>query len=576
MHAARSKLAILESRADHRGRLTLVGLSCLATAVACGPDAAPELTGLGDQVAQVGRELTLEIHGTDPDGDRLRYGFAASDLTDLEGRAEMTQSPSGAGVFRWTPLAADLGVHAIDFTASDGTRTAKVTIAIDVRSAIGAATAPVFRQPLGSGTTLDLARAACVELDIVVDDPDTASVAIAEGEPRIDDAELRATGGLTAAWHWCPTREQAAEPRYTLVLVADDGDNPQTVKNYLVVLRGGSGASCPGAAPVIAHASHDATSTLDLAIEATIRDDRGVKDAPLVYYTETPPAEPLDLSALQLVPTALISGDPTNGVYRATIANPVAGAPAGTQQTLYYVWVASDDDDPTGTCDHATTSPVYAMTVTSSGAISQPVCSACTSDAQCGAGNECVRMGAAGDSFCLAACDGGCPAGSTCSASELPSIDGHMARQCVPDSGACESSGSTCSDDAWEGNDSRSEASHNPALPPDLHDLVSCPSPTSPTRANDDWYKLVLTGDQQVDLELAGGDQTDLDLHLYHSDGTAIAASTSFESYEVIEACLPPATYYIKVNGFGSARNEYLLLYDTHAATCRSTSSGAP
>jgi len=549
----------------------MTGFTCLATTVACGPDAAPELRGLSDQVAQVGSELTIELDGTDADGDRLEYGFRAADLTDLERRAEITQSPSGAGVFRWTPMAADVGEHAIDFTVSDGTRSSTVTISVDVRSAIGAATAPVFRLPLGSGTTLDVTQQPCVDLDIVVEDQDSVRVQITQVDPVIEGASLTSRDGLTASWHWCPTREQQAESPYTLVLAANDGDNPRTVKDFLIVLQGGSGASCPGAAPAIAHSARDVTSILDVALDVTVSDDRGIKDAPLLYVATTQPAEPLDLSKMTLLMTTAVSGDRKMGVYRASVANPVAQMPAGTQQRLYYAFAARDDDDETGSCDHTTVSPVYTMTVTSTGAADLPICAPCTGDAQCGAGDECVRMGTSGATYCLQACGGGCPTGYTCSTAPVTSVDGHMAVQCVPDRGTCAVQTGTCDDDRWEVNDTRSDASHNPVLGPDTYDLVSCPSTTSSTRANDDWFKLVVPSDQRVDLQLAGGPETDLDLHLYHADGTLVTASTSFDPSEEINVCLGAATYYVKVNGYGSARNEYLLAYETRAESCVTT-----
>jgi hypothetical protein len=563
---------MLQPFTGNRGFFTVTGFTCLASAVACGPTGrAPELAGLRDQVAQVGTEVTINLDGTDPDGDRLSYGFHAAELADLDNHADLTQSPSGTGVFRWTPLSGDVGRHAIDFTASDGSHTTTVTINIDVRSAIGSATAPVFRQPLGSGTTIDLSQQACIDLDIAVDDADSPRVTISQDEPVIDGAELRPRDGRSATWHWCPTREQQAEPRRTLVLEADDGDNPKTVKNYLVVLRGGSGTGCPGTAPVITHTPHDVSSILDLTIDATITDDKGIKDAPLFYVSTTPPATPPDLSKMTQLTTTSISGDPRSGVYEARVTNPVAQMPAGTKQTLYYVFVANDDDDTTGSCDHSTISPVYMMTVTSTGVASLPACAACSSDAQCGTGNECVRMGAMGASYCLQACGTGCPAGYTCSTSEVPSVDGKMGLVCVPQSGSCEMSTTTCQDDTWEVNDTRSDASHNPVLAPDLYDLVSCPSTTSTTRANDDWFKIVTPSDQRVDLQIAGGSATDLDLHLYHSDGTVITASTSLDPDEEISRCLPAGTYYVKVNGYGSARNPYLLSYETRAESCNTT-----
>jgi hypothetical protein len=227
------------------GRLTLMGLACLATAVACGSDAAPEIDGLSDQVAEVGSELTIELNGTDADGDRLEYGFHAADLAEIEERAEITRAPSGAGVFRWTPIAADIGEHAFDFTVSDGARSSMVTISIEVRSAVGAASAPVFRQPLGSGTTLDLGQEACVELEVVVEDQDSARVEITQGEPVIAGATLTARDGLSASWRWCPTSAQQAERSHALVLAADDGD-ARTVKHFVIVLHGGggSGSAC--------------------------------------------------------------------------------------------------------------------------------------------------------------------------------------------------------------------------------------------------------------------------------------------------------------------------------------------
>jgi len=562
---------MLELLTGYRGRWTLLCVTWMATAVACGPGSPPTLTSPGDQVAQVGTELMVNLNGSDPDGDELTYKFHAQDLMDLDGHAEITHSPSGSGVFKWTPSATDVGEHAIDFTVSDAAHTTTVTVQIDVRSAIGAATAPVFRQPLGSGATLDLSQKACVDVDIVIDDPDSSTVRIMQVDPVIDGATLNVRDGHTATWHWCPTRDQQAEPRYTLTLAADDGDNPRTVKNYLVVLRGSSGNTCPGTAPVIAHTPHDVSSIVDLEVTATVTDDKGIKDVPLFYYAMTAPATPPDLTHMTQLTMRSTGGDRINGTYAVTVPNPVAQMPAGTRQTLYYVFVANDNDDTAGTCNHTTTSQVYSMTVTSTGTANLPICAACTSDAQCGAGDECVRMGSSGASYCLQACGAGCPSGYTCSTMPVTSVDGASAPQCVPQSGSCEVTTTTCSDDSWEVNDTQSDASHNPALAPGHYDLVSCPSTTNDTRANDDWFKLVVTSDQRIDLALAGGTATDLDLHLYHSDGTVITASTGLDANEDITTCLPAATYYVKVNGYGSARNAYSLTYTSHAESCTAT-----
>src|SRR6185295_241433 len=264
-----------------------------------------------------------------------------------------------------------------------------------------------------------------------------------------------------------------------------------------------SGTSCPGTPPAISHTPHDVSSIVDLAIDATVTDDKGIKDAPLFYYSLTPPATPVDVTKLNQLTMKPQSGDRSNGVYEATVPNPVAQAQAGTKQTLYYVFVASDNDDTTGTCNHTTTSQLYSMTVTSTGSANLPICSACTSDAQCGTGDECVRMGSSGATFCLQACGAGCPAGYTCSTTPVTSVDGASAPQCVPQSGTCEMTTTSCSDDSWEVNDTQSDASHNPALATGHYDLVSCPSTTNATRANDDWFKLVVPSDQRIDVLLA-------------------------------------------------------------------------
>lgn len=85
-----------------------IALSLLATLVACGGGEAPVLDSIDDQIVAVGSELTLTLRATDPDGDAINYSFHA-DVPDLGDRATITATPAGAGLFRWRPLAADVG-----------------------------------------------------------------------------------------------------------------------------------------------------------------------------------------------------------------------------------------------------------------------------------------------------------------------------------------------------------------------------------------------------------------------------------------------------------------------------------
>ncbi|MFN0250987.1 MAG: lamin tail domain-containing protein [Kofleriaceae bacterium] len=214
----------------------LARLTLLVAVAACTDNGAPQIDGLADQTATVGVELVVFIDGTDPEGDRLTYGVDADVM--LQGHASLTLNPSGMGVFRWTPTADDLGSNIFDFSASDGDLTTTVSIAIEVSSAT---LVPIFRQPLGAGTQVPAAT--CADFDVVVDDLDSLSVEITEVAPTIAGATLTPIDDHSARWRWCPTSQQIAESdRYTLVLSADDGENPPTLKYYVLVLATGGGA----------------------------------------------------------------------------------------------------------------------------------------------------------------------------------------------------------------------------------------------------------------------------------------------------------------------------------------------
>ena len=210
----------------------------LGALVACQHGEPPDLIGLDDQIAVVGQQFTLELSGVDPDGDSLSFSVHA-DIA-LDAGATVTKLPSGTGLFRWTPLAADVGAHVFDFTVSDGSNDTTVSIAIDVRATSGGT--PVFREPLGAGRVINLANDPCITVDIVVEDQDTAELAIGERDPKISGAVFTQLDGTSASWMWCPTPDQvAASDRYTLVLSADDADSPTTIKNYVIVLAGNVG-----------------------------------------------------------------------------------------------------------------------------------------------------------------------------------------------------------------------------------------------------------------------------------------------------------------------------------------------
>ena len=473
---------------------------------ACGGDDAeggpPVIDPLSDKGAEVDSEFTLEITATDPDGDPIKFGFA-SDIDNIGTRADLRTAGNKA-VFRWTPIAADIGLHAFDFTASDGNGTDRETITIDVRPAASSSNAPVFRKPLGTGTTLDLTQKKCLDVEIVVEDSDSPGVTITQGDPVIAGATLDQDSGLTGSWSWCPSKEQIAEnDRYVIKLAADDGDNPTTIKNYLIVLRRAFQPGCAGEGPVISHTSPGDVSTIDpIIIEAHVTDDIAIKYEPLLYYSTKTPAEPPDLAEMNQLTMEQVSGDMKDGMWSVAIPNPVATQPTGSSATLHYLIVAQDDDDAAGDCDHLSQSPAtgtHSMKVTNPNGVG-PV---------------------------------------------------------------------TCTDDSWEPNDTLAEASVLAGLPPgETSGLVSCPSPTS--GADEDWYPVDLfAGEGTITASLDGGNTTDLDLALVDGQGNVLALSDSLSSSEILEACVPTGTYYLRVFSWEGGENPYSLSYVFDLGSCQ-------
>lgn len=563
-------------------RLCLLG--ALAAAVAttpagCGPGgSAPQLDPISDQVAYVGSEFTLQLKASDADLDLLRFTFS-SNVPDLGDAAEINPYGDGStAVFRWTPLASDQGTWSFDFSVTDGSSTRTETISIEVRTSVGEDGAPIFRSPLGTGTTLDLSLKPCLDLPIIVEDQDSNQVTITQEEPLIEGATLEQTAPFTAEWNWCPTAEQIeAQDRYAMLLAAADEEDHKTTKNFLVVLRKPPKPDCPGAPPDVAHTPMDVASLVGLTIDATVVDPEGLKSAPLLYYSTTPPATPPDVGAMTMTTMLLIDGDVRNGVWAADVPNPVAGMAMGATATVYYVIVAQDNDDAEGDCDHLTQAPAsgtFAMTVTNPGGTGGlGLCEPCTADVQCGdAGDNCLLMGTGGEYYCFAGCasDAECPADYYCSISMMVSIDGAAANQCIPDSYTCgPPPPPACVDDAYEENDTRAMADAKPALPPGTYSLTSCDD--GAFADDEDWFEITISGDAQVTASISGGAASDLDLSLVNATGTLIVKSDSTSSSESVSTCLVAGTYYLRVYAWDAVENDYSLTWSQTATSCGGT-----
>lgn len=551
--------------------LATVCAGAAALAASCstsGPS--PRFDPVGDQVVGIGDELVVALHATHPDGADLSYDFSTSS-GDLGDRAEITQRPGGSAEFRWRPVASDVGEWFFDFEVSDGSRSDETSVAVEVTASAGDA-APVFRDPVGTGTALHLDSESCVELDIVVDAPAAGDVDIAQEEPVLEGAELTQTGGLTAEWEWCPGAGQiAASSRHRLTLSADDGESPKARKHYLIVLDDEEDPDCEGEQPAIEHTAGDVDTVDEVAITAVIDAAEGLKESPILFYTDEEPSEPPSLAAMNPIEMELVDGDRSFGEWMAEVPNPVADDGEGSAEDLYYVITATGSRTNDKTCGQLLQNPEgssHQITVTNSGGSgTHGLCQACSADAQCsGEADYCTQVAGTTQATCLASCeDDPCPSGYVCSANPITSVSGRTAFQCIPEGGSCAESAAQCTDDDFAPNYGPGQAA---ALEEgEYPDLVMCPRDDGYLGEN--WFTIETSGDELVSLELSGGDHTDLDLWLLDPYGGVVDRSINFDSQEDILTCLPEGGYYAVVNeAWLNEENPYLLSYHSTSADC--------
>lgn len=553
--------------------LPLLGALAFTTvAPACRGGDAPTILPIPDQEALVGQTLTLQLIARDNDGGGApTFRFAAAGVPDLNPTTNM----SPAGVFTFTPLASQIGTHIFDFFATDGKNEGQLSIAIDVRGAVGSGSLPIFRKPLGSGTVLDLDQRDTVTLDIEIEDPDSADLELSVVPPIIDNSNLSgSSNGLSGSWDWTPTREQIeASDRYDLTLSADDGDNPATLKDFIIVIRKRSGEDCPGEAPVIEHDADDFATLQDLKVSARISDDQGLGSEPYLLYSLESPGDPVDFTRMTLVEMSLDDGDMTDGTWSGLIPNPVATEAEGTEGEIYYLISAGDDDDADGDCDHLSDAPSsgsFNVTVTNQAGSAGSVCDPCSFDVQCG-GDTDLCIAHPDGNFCGEFCnDGACRDGFVCSPEPVDSVDGASAQQCIPNSGTCDGGGDgTCTDDASEPNNDPDNAA-GPLSPGTESGLTLCPG-------NEDWFEITVTESAKVTATLAGDNPPDMDLALTTSSGVLIKSSVGLDSDEEVisPSCLDPGEYMLRVYTFDSTpAGDYSVGYSLDTGACGGTTNG--
>jgi hypothetical protein len=543
----------------HAGLVILLAAACTGT----GPTVDP----IDDQVVAVGEELVIEIRASNGGNSDIRYEYS-SNAPDTSG-AKVSKRPDGTGLFTWTPTAADVGSWVFDFAAADGSGKTTESVAVEVRSAVGSNSLPLFRRPLGAGTAVNAVEGECFEISMLVTDQDSTEVTFAEEEPRIEGGTLFQESEFEAIWRWCPTAEQVkAQDRYLLTLSADDGVNPKSLKRYQVILREPMQRVCDGDPPVISHTATDLETVNPLRITVDVSDESGLKAAPLIYHSTTQPSDPPDLEQMEMLHMNLETGDTRSGTFAVELPNPIAQAAAGSAQTLFYVIVAEDNDDSGGKCDHIVTQSFQMQVTAPGGDGGLGLCEPCATDAQCGgAADNCLRVGVEGEAFCFKACTGAageCGDGYVCSPSDLESVEGAKGRQCIPMNESCQVGGS-CPDDTFEQNDGQSQAQE---IGPGTTDALRM-CPLGDIQADEDWYQFTVTGDTETTIKIAGDTYPNMELSLLGAEGRLVAASEDWGSDDDVERCLVPGTYSIRVYSYFTGENDYSVTMTTAPGDCR-------
>jgi hypothetical protein len=184
-------------------------LAAMSTAVAlsgCGPRTGTRIEAIGPQTAVVGVELSIMLR-TGATG-HVDYGFASPDL-DFDHRLvrpTLTPYANGEALFRWTPLASDVGDHQLRFRASVGGVPASQVVPVTV---LAGADPISFRSPVGEGTTLDLGRTPCAVVPLLVDDTSATVVDISAAGILPNGASIIVDGPLSGQLKFCPSKQLA-------------------------------------------------------------------------------------------------------------------------------------------------------------------------------------------------------------------------------------------------------------------------------------------------------------------------------------------------------------------------------
>ncbi len=322
--------------------IVVAGLVLAASSV-CSPGTnhPPRIGPVPDLSVVVGDLLSQPLVAEDPDGDSVSFEVHGAP----EG-ARVLAETSGAWRFEYAPLASHAGpggrTYDLMFAAVDGRggRTEEAT----TLTVWPEASVPVFVGPFA--WALNLSEADHVAALVRVRDDDTAQVALVLRH-GVEGARLDPVDGHSATFYFRPRPSQvAAGAVFTVTVGASDGDHPEVLQDFAVVLVNADlFGGCPGNPPSAFHAGlGDQHEPGPYALEvATLDPDSRVRKV-TAFWTAVKGLGEEEMNRLDL------EGE-GGGVFRGAI--PDLSAAGGTGRLVFYHFRLSDDDDPTGdSCDH--------------------------------------------------------------------------------------------------------------------------------------------------------------------------------------------------------------------------------
>lgn len=184
---------------------------------------------------EVGVEMGVPLHAF-AGGRAIEWSWRSLSNPALAGRNRrptLTAYTGGTAVWRWTPIGEDRGEQEIEFTATAGADRSSEVLHLFISDG---GKGPVFREPIGEGTTLDLRMASCVRIRVVVESTVSAMVDLGLRDPP-DNAELAQLSDLSGELTFCPSMRQIMEETvYPITLTAHAPSHVAT-KVYVIVLR---------------------------------------------------------------------------------------------------------------------------------------------------------------------------------------------------------------------------------------------------------------------------------------------------------------------------------------------------